>query len=186
MAQSVITYEKMLPEISGRCPWLKPESYLVKDLSSPTGWREEKGSRRKSDLLLVNRLREDVDKWRSQNYPGASQVTTRLLQFWFDNDHENVPDFASPFHYYFCQREAIETLIYITEILQNSDARTLIDQYAEIYQQDLHSKSIDYQTTISGQRQMLRYFKEQTRPYIQDLPIENLRRYAFKMATGSG
>jgi type III restriction enzyme len=45
---------------------------------------------------------------------------------------------------------------------------------------------MEYQTTMDGRRQVRRYFPELDREGIQDLPPENLRRYASKMATGSG
>ena len=64
MAKSVISYDKDLPEIPGRCPWEKPTSFLVKEDSSPTGWTEKTDEgRRQSHLLLIKKLRAAVDKW---------------------------------------------------------------------------------------------------------------------------
>ena len=70
MAKSVISYDKDLPEIPGRCPWEPPTSFLVKEESSPTGWIEktDKG-RRPSHLLLIKKLRAVVDKWRTDVLP---------------------------------------------------------------------------------------------------------------------
>ncbi len=45
---------------------------------------------------------------------------------------------------------------------------------------------VEFQTTMDGRRQILRYVAELDADGVQDLPPENLRRYAFKMATGSG
>ena len=53
MPRSVIAYDRDLPEIPDRCPWLPPDSHLVKDKNSPTGWQVAPG-RRRNDLLLVN------------------------------------------------------------------------------------------------------------------------------------
>jgi len=106
MARSVIAYDRDLPEIAGRRPWEKPTSYLVKDNAAPSGWREESSSRRPSRLLLVPKIREAVNTWREGGYEGASEVTRRLFEYWFDEDHE-VSGFNSQFRYYFCQREAI-------------------------------------------------------------------------------
>jgi len=39
---------------------------------------------------------------------------------------------------------------------------------------------------MDGRRQIRRYVPELDAEGVQDLPVENLRRYAFKMATGSG
>ena len=185
MAKSIIAYDRDLPEIPGRRPWERPTSYLVKDDSSPNGWRVETSGRRPSKLLLVERLREAVDKWRDEGYVGASDVTRRLFEYWFEEDHE-VPGFPVPFRYYFCQREAIETLAYVVEIVQNRDAKDLIRKYAKIYRKGLLSDSISFQETMDGRRQIRRYIAELEAEGVQDLPPVDLRRYAFKMATGSG
>lgn len=185
MPKSVISYDRDLPEIAGRCPWLKPASYLVKDASAPSGWREDTAGRRPSKLLLVKKLRAAVDAWRDGGYPGASDVTRRLFEHWFEEDHE-VAGFPVPFRFHFCQREAIETLAYMVEVAGLRDTRELVDAFAEVFKVDLYSQSIEIETTIDGRRQIRRYVPELERDGVQDLPPENLRRYAFKMATGSG
>jgi len=184
MARAFINYDKDLPEIRDRCPWKRPVSHLVKDDDEPTGWREEK-SRRTSELLLVPRIRAAVDEWRDKDYQGASEVTRRLLEYWFREDHE-IPDFDVPFRYYFCQREAVETLVWLVEIAGQRDAKALIEAYGRIVQRDLVSKNVALQTTMEGKRQIRRYVPELEAEGVQDLPPEKLRRFAFKMATGSG
>lgn len=62
----------------------------------------------------VNGVRARVDAWRAQNYPGASATSRRLLGFWFADEHR--AENGTPFRFYFCQREAVETVIYLTEI----------------------------------------------------------------------
>jgi type III restriction enzyme len=185
MQRSVIAYDKDLPEIPGRRPWEKPTSYLVKDDAFPTGWREESSGRRPSRLLLVPKIRAAVDAWRADSYEGASEVTRRLFEYWFEEDHE-VPGFGVPFRYYFCQREAIETLSWLVEIAGDRDAQKLIQAHATIFGKDLISKSIEFQTTMDGRRQLRRYVPELNAEGVQDLPPENLRRLALKIATGSG
>jgi type III restriction enzyme len=185
MANAVIAYDKDLPAIPGRCPWEKPNSYLVKDDAAPTGWREDTSGRRPSRLLLVPKIRAAVDAWREQNYPGASEVTQRLFEYWFEEDHE-VAGFPVPFRYYFCQREAIETLVWLVEIAGERDAQKLIKSFAEVYKRDLVTDNIVFQTTMDGRRQIRRYVPELDGEGVQDLPPEDLRRFAFKMATGSG
>ena len=100
MARAVIAYDKDLPEIAGRRPWERPTSYLEKDDTDPTGWRENRSGRRPSRLLLVPRIRAAVDAWRRNGYPGASDVTKRLFAYWFEQDHE-VAGFPVPLRYYF-------------------------------------------------------------------------------------
>lgn len=185
MPKSIISYDKDLPEIADRCHWEKPTSFLAKDTTAPNGWREEKSGRRPSMLMLVKNLRQAVDKWRAQGYPGCSSVTQRLFEYWFEEDHD-VAGFSVPFRYRFCLREAIETLVYLVEICGTKDAKELIDKYAEVFSTSLFSKNIEYQTTMDGRRQIRRYVPELEAEGVQDLPVENLLRYAFKMATGSG
>lgn len=63
---------------------------------------------------VVNGIRARVDAWRAQNYPAASATSRRLLGFWFADEHR--AESGTPFRFYFCQREAVETFIYLTEI----------------------------------------------------------------------
>jgi type III restriction enzyme len=63
---------------------------------------------------VVNGVRARVDAWRAQAYRDASNTSRRLLEFWFADEHR-APD-GTPFRFYFCQREAVETFIYLTEI----------------------------------------------------------------------
>ena len=185
MAKAVISYDKDLPEIPGRRPWERPNSYLVKDNEVPTGWREETTGRRPSELLLIKKIRAAVDTWRENGYQGASDVTLRLFEYWFEEDHE-VPTYPSPFRYYFCQREAIETLIWLVEIFRKHDSKDLIRAHAEVFKKDLFSDNVVFQTTMDGRRQICRYVPELKGEGVQDLPPQDLRRFAFKMATGSG
>ena len=185
MAEAVISYDKHLPEIADRRPWEKPASYLVKDDTAPIGWREDDSGRRPSQLLLIPKIRAAVDAWRDGGYEGASEVTRRLFEYWFEEDHA-VPGYDVPFRYYFCQREAIETLAWLVEVAGQRDAKALIEAHSTIFQKDLISKNIEFQTTMDGRRRVRRYVPELDRDGVQDLPPENLRRFAFKMATGSG
>jgi len=185
MTKAIISYDKDLPEIPDRRPWDKPTSFLVKDATTESGWRVDASGRRPSHLLLIPKLRIAVGQWRDDGYPGASEVTRRLFAYWFDEDHE-VTGFTVPFRFHFCQREAIETLAYLVEVARIGDAKALIDAYAEVFHRDLLSKSIEFQTTMDGRRQIRRYVPELEAEGVQDLPPEDLRRYAFKMATGSG
>lgn len=185
MPGAVIAYDRVLPEIPDRRPWEKPESYLVKDKTAEDRWRVETSGRRPSTLLLVTRLRAAVDAWRDQGYPGASEVTRRLFEYWFEEEQQ-VPGFPAPFRYYFCQREAIETLAYLVEVYGKRDSKPLIREFAQVYQADLISESVEFQTTTDGRRQVRRFVAETEDFGVQDLPPKDLRRYAFKMATGSG
>ena len=55
----------------------------------------------------INEIREIVGTWRRQEYPGTTQATHDLLDFWSSDNIEPKP--------YFCQREAVETAVWLTE-----------------------------------------------------------------------
>ena len=184
MANALISYDKDLPSIAGRLPWEEPISHLVKDETAPTGWREQQG-RRDSRMLLVPKIRSEVKNWREAGYPGASEVTLRLFEYWFQEDHA-ILGYPMPFRFYFCQREAIETLVWLIEIVGQRDVQELVKSFAHIYKRDMLTDNIVFQTTMDGRRQVRRYVPELDHEGVQDLPPVDLRRLAFKMATGSG
>jgi type III restriction enzyme len=59
-------------------------------------------------IPLVNKIRKEVDRWRVADYPGITGVTRRLLKHWYDPLERNN-------RFFFCQLEAIETIIWATE-----------------------------------------------------------------------
>lgn len=62
---------------------------------------------------LPEKIREAVGAWRDK-YEGATPTTKRLLQYWFYEEHLTAE--GQPFEFWDCQREAIETLIYLYEV----------------------------------------------------------------------
>jgi len=62
------------------------------------------------ELPLVNQIRPRVKAWREADYPGATGITKRLLQHWRDPEQRD-----SNRRFFFCQLEAIETLMWLTE-----------------------------------------------------------------------
>jgi type III restriction enzyme len=98
--ESLVHYDQDLPGIEGRKAQLPPTSYLEKD--GRGGYRVVPG-RRPSKLLLVPRIRAEVENWRNDDYDGASDTPRRLLEFWFDTDHRLKDGRES--RYYFGQRE---------------------------------------------------------------------------------
>ena len=61
------------------------------------------------EIPLVNRIRDRVKAWRNAGYPGVTGITRRLLNYWRD------PEEFARRRFFFCQLEATETLIWITE-----------------------------------------------------------------------
>lgn len=61
------------------------------------------------EIPLVNQIRPRVKAWREAGHPGVSSITKRLLDHWCD------PEEFEARRFFFCQLEAVETLIWITE-----------------------------------------------------------------------
>ena len=72
---------------------------------------------------LVATLRRKVKEWRDNRYIGASNTSSALLRWWFQSEHFMPANDGTmfDFQYYFAQREAIETIIYLHEIVQVKD-----------------------------------------------------------------
>ena len=80
----------------------RPAGYEIFDIRNNT--------RRTESLALVNVIRERVDAWRAAEYPGITSVTRGLLEHWCDRSPG-----VRQYPFYFCQIEAIETLIWWLE-----------------------------------------------------------------------
>src|SRR5260370_42681577 len=64
---------------------------------------------------LVGKVREEVKAWRDAGYAGASSTSRALLAWWFETDHliEQAESSCSQFRYYFAQREAVESVVWL-------------------------------------------------------------------------
>lgn len=100
-------------------PYERPAFYWRDDRGSlllehgrrPAGYEifdTRHNTRRTESLELVNRIRERVDAWREAQWPGVTTVTRGLLEHWHERSARQLP-------FYFCQLEAIETLIWWVE-----------------------------------------------------------------------
>jgi type III restriction enzyme len=61
------------------------------------------------EIDIVNQIRPRVKSWRKAGYRGVTGITKRLLYHWQD------PEERKDRRFFFCQLEAIETLIWLTE-----------------------------------------------------------------------
>lgn len=61
------------------------------------------------EIPLVNQIRPRVAAWRKAGYPGITSISKRLLEYWQDPEQYDTRRF------FFCQLEAIETLIWLIE-----------------------------------------------------------------------
>jgi type III restriction enzyme len=77
---------------------------------------------------LVAKIRIEVKAWRDSGYLGASPTSRALLNWWFETDHllEQADDSLTPFRYYFAQREAVETIIWLHDVRQVRDKFDLL------------------------------------------------------------
>jgi type III restriction enzyme len=74
-----------------------------KQLVLDSQWTQD----RIKESKFVNDVRNAVAKWRFGGYEGVTGVTRQLLEHWCNPDRER--------RLYFCQIEALETAIYLTE-----------------------------------------------------------------------
>jgi type III restriction enzyme len=62
---------------------------------------------------FINGIRKEVKAWREAGYPKASRITKELLDFWFNNKERRAN-----LRLFFCQREAVETAVWLNEIAE--------------------------------------------------------------------
>ena len=72
---------------------------------------------------LVDKIRIAVAKWRDDNYQGASETSKSLLNFWFHQEHHVG---QTKFSFFFSQREAVESIIYLYEVAKAKDKYELM------------------------------------------------------------
>lgn len=126
--------------------------------------------RRPSKIAIAQTLRSQVKAWRETEYPGASDTTRELLQHWFGRDHLIESGGQQiPFRYFFCQREAIETLIYLYEVRQSRSLSNLIANFFSQKDEDERSRP-DAEIAALG----------------VNPDDDRWAKYAFKLATGAG
>ena len=77
---------------------------------------------------LVAKIRAEVSAWRNEGYAGASPTSISLLRWWFETEHlvEQSDGSRSPFRYYYAQREAVETVIWLHDVRRVRDKFDLL------------------------------------------------------------
>jgi len=131
--------------IAGR----RPAMYYYRPPERQTGKAPSDDPGTAFKLELVNEIRNRLSEWRKAGYSGVTRTTEELLKYWHRPERSGVRKL------FFCQLEAAETIIFLTEarqdILQGLDIH--LDEPGE------DAKEKDYTA---------------------------FRRYACKMATGTG
>jgi len=97
----------------------RPSESLIPIAASRKGARKEDGSvqvtldveltaERRERNPLINDLRREVERWRVRDYERVTPTSRKLLQHWADPTREN--------RVLYCQREAVETAIFLAEV----------------------------------------------------------------------
>ncbi|MBI4667473.1 MAG: DEAD/DEAH box helicase family protein [Nitrospinae bacterium] len=110
--------------------WEEPNAHRVRSKDKDAPAEIAKG-RRPSSIVIAHNLRAMIKEWRENGYFGASDTTRHLLNHWFGRSHIRSTPAGEEFEfrYYFCQREAIETLIYLKEVRKLEYLSQLYDEF---------------------------------------------------------
>ncbi len=109
--------------------WEKPDKHR-RPGGEGEGAKIEPG-RRPSQCHLVRGIRSDVDDWRKSGYSGVSVTSKYLLDYWFNTEHiiKSEDGQETVFCYYWAQREAIETIIYLYEMREIRNVGGLLKEF---------------------------------------------------------
>ena len=139
--------------INGRRPFGYDVNIVPKKRGDQTIFSQEDFISVDPNAEFINGIRKEVKTWREAGYPKASRITKELLDFWFNNK-ERRPNLRL----FFCQREAVETAVWLNEIAERDP------------------NTGNYILNLLGER---RHTVSADDTYV-------LPRTAFKMATGTG
>ena len=139
--------------LEGRRPYIGNIQIIPNSYSQSHLFNAEDLMNNNPDAKFINDLRKEVKSWREKGYPMVTRITRELLNFWFNNSERQ--NFQKLF---FCQREAIETAVYLNEVAERDP---------------------------NIGRNLLRLLDER-RESVSNIWEDILPRMAFKMATGTG
>jgi type III restriction enzyme len=106
---------------------IPPPKKKGKQLAFDTEWTKERIKANDE----INRIRGRVSIWRKGKYEGITKTTRRLLEYWTNPERENK--------LFFCQIEALETAIYLTEVA-NKYGDSWIENNLRQYNADANSE----------------------------------------------
>ena len=154
-----------------KVPSRREASYWFRTERTGSAQRSLLAGEERDDLPLVNALREDVRRWRGSGWRNASETTRKLLRHWWREDRAR--------RLFFCQLEAVETILYLQEILA-AGKRTgwrprLAREEFETLRVGCNPRPLEWITTIAQHPKLADFPNE---PGLNPIP-----RYACKMAT---
>ena len=109
-------------------PQRRPSAYFIPiaqpkkkgvQLELGTEWTEDR--LRQNDY--INEVRVAVGDWRARGWPGITRVTRQLLDYWQRPGRDR--------RLFFCQIEAVETAIYLTEFASKGGKQYLVNRLQE-------------------------------------------------------
>ena len=139
--------------INGRRPFGYDVNIVPKKRGDKTFFSQEDFISVDPNAEFINGIRKEVKTWREAGYPKASRITKELLDFWFNNKERRAN-----LRLFFCQREAVETAVWLNEIAERDP------------------NTGNYILNLLGER----------RHTVSTDDAFVLPRTAFKMATGTG
>ena len=139
--------------INGRRPYGYDVNIVPKKRGDQTIFSQKAFISVDPNAEFINGIRKEVKEWREAGYPKASRITKELLDFWFNNKERRAN-----LRLFFCQREAVETAVWLNEIAERDP------------------NTGNYIMNLLGER---RHTVSMDDAYV-------LPRTAFKMATGTG
>ena len=139
--------------INGRRPYGYDVNIVPKKRGDQTIFSQKAFISVDPNAEFINGIRKEVKEWREAGYPKASRITKELLDFWFNNKERRAN-----LRLFFCQREAVETAVWLNEIAERDP------------------NTGNYILNLLGER---RHTVSTDDAYV-------LPRTAFKMATGTG
>ena len=99
--------------INGRRPFGYDVNIVPKKRGEKTFFSQEDFISVDPNAEFINGIRKEVKAWREAGYPKASRITKELLDFWFNNKERRAN-----LRLFFCQREAVETAVWLNEIAE--------------------------------------------------------------------
>jgi len=79
------------------------------------------------EIPLVNTIRPRIKKWRDAGYTGITGITKRLLEYWYD------PEERKDRRFFYCQLEAMETLIWLNEAPESEKTGIVIPSDGSLF-----------------------------------------------------
>src|SRR5438270_795682 len=78
------------------------------------------GTELQKENEFINKVRAKIKEWRETGYSGITKTSRDLLSYWRDDTRENK--------LFFCQIEALETLMYINEVAEKAGENWIINE----------------------------------------------------------